>query len=287
MDIIKYFDELNLSQIEDYVQNGQEEHLSLDFKLLTDPSLSKKEDRKNLAIALSGFANSEGGIIVWGVDARPNSEGVDVATQLKEIENLSLLLSKLNHYTGQAVDPIVDGVRHKKIAATADNGFAATMILSSDSGPHMAKLGENRYYKRSGDSFYVMEHFDIEDMFGRRKKPKLLLKTKVLPNSTLNFRIIVALENVGRGVAKSPFLEISVNSPYRITDFGLDGNGNYGLDKIPTRSLGANLCRYGSSAIAIHPGVAHQVTTIQLDHGQAKQFTSLPDLAINCGGLGC
>ena len=30
----------------------------------------------------------------------------------------------------------------------------------------MAKLGEDRYYKRSGDSFRKMEHFDLEDMFG-------------------------------------------------------------------------------------------------------------------------
>lgn len=29
----------------------------------------------------------------------------------------------------------------------------------------MAKLEEDRYYKRSGDSFYRMEHFDLEDMF--------------------------------------------------------------------------------------------------------------------------
>jgi predicted HTH transcriptional regulator len=88
MDIIKYFDELNLNQIESYIKDGQEENLSLDFKTLTDSSLSKRDDRKNLAIALSGFANSEGGIIVWGVDARPNSDGVDVASELKEIENL-------------------------------------------------------------------------------------------------------------------------------------------------------------------------------------------------------
>ena len=37
----------------------------------------------------------------------------------------------------------------------------------------MAKAGEDRYYKRSGASFYRMEHFDLEDMFGRRLKPKL------------------------------------------------------------------------------------------------------------------
>jgi hypothetical protein len=42
----------------------------------------------------------------------------------------------------------------------------------------MAKLGEDRYYKRSGDSFYRMEHFDLEDMFGRRQKPNLHLRLR-------------------------------------------------------------------------------------------------------------
>ena len=31
----------------------------------------------------------------------------------------------------------------------------------------MAKLGENRYYQRSGDQFRMMEHFQVADMFGR------------------------------------------------------------------------------------------------------------------------
>jgi hypothetical protein len=283
MNIVKYFDELSLNQIEGYIKDGQEENLFLDFKLLTDSSLSKRDDRKNLAIALSGFANSEGGIIVWGVDARPNSDGVDVASELKKIENLSLLLSKLNHYTGQAVDPMVEGVLHKKIPITGDNGFAATIVPWSDSGPHMAKLGENRYYKRSGDSFYAMEHFDIEDMFGRRKKPKLLLRKKLLQaggSDILNFRLLLAIENVGRGVAKSPFLEININLPYKIADFGLDGNGSFGLSKLP-QSLGSMSHRYGASNIVIHPGVVHDVTAIKFSIPLAKEYIQVPDLVLN------
>lgn len=283
MDIIKYFDELSLNQIEGYIKDGQEENLFLDFKTLTDSSLSKRDDRKNLAIALSGFANSEGGIVVWGVDARRNSEGIDVATELKEIENLSLLLSKLNHYTGQAVDPLIEGVRHKKIPTIGDNGFATTVIPWSDSGPHMAKLGENRYYKRSGDSFYIMEHFDIEDMFGRRKKPKLLLRNKLLPRggpSILDFRLLLAIENAGRGVAKSPYLEININSPYKIADFGLDGNGSFGLSTL-AQSLGSMSHRYGASNIVIHPGVVHDVTAIQLNKPLLKEIPTVPDLVID------
>jgi hypothetical protein len=37
----------------------------------------------------------------------------------------------------------------------------------------MAKLGEDRYYKRSGDRFYKIEHFDVADMFDRHRAPVL------------------------------------------------------------------------------------------------------------------
>ena len=71
----------------------------------------------------------------------------------------------------------------------------------------MAKLGEDRYYKRSGDSFYRMEHFDLEDMFGRRPKP--LLTLEIVPRGLRNFpddpeseELHFYLSNSGRAVAK-------------------------------------------------------------------------------------
>jgi AhpD family alkylhydroperoxidase len=124
-------------------------------------------------LCVSGFANSSGGIIVWGVDARKNAQDVDCAVGRKEIEPIKLFLSRLNALTGQAVSPIVDGIRHRAIETTENSGFAITLVPETESGPHMAKLGEDRYYKRSGDSFYKMEHFDLEDMFGRRPEANL------------------------------------------------------------------------------------------------------------------
>ena len=124
-----------------------------------------RNDRKNLAKAVSGFANSDGGIIVWGIDARRNANGIDCASGKSEIQNVDLLLIKLNEHTGQAVSPFPDGVMHKPIKTGSSSGFVITLVPASSRGPHMAKLEEDRYYKRSGDSFYRMEHFDLEDMF--------------------------------------------------------------------------------------------------------------------------
>ncbi len=175
MSLADQFDALTLEHLLNYVAAGQEENLTLDFKLINRPDLSQADDKKNLAKALSGFANSSGGLIVWGIDARKNDQGIDCAREAREIQPLSLLVARLNELTSRAVNPAVDGIIHKPLLSAADSGFVITLVPESESGPHMAKLGEDRYYKRSGDTFYKMEHFDLEDMFGRRKKPKLTL----------------------------------------------------------------------------------------------------------------
>lgn len=170
MTLLDMFDQLDWQKVTLFVAQKQEEHLHLDFKLVANSELTNKEDKRNLAKALSGFANSSGGIIVWGVDARKNADGVDCATAIAELTNPALMVSRLNSLTGDATSPLIGGIRHKAIInPETEHGVVATLVPENDAGPFMAKLGEQRYYKRSGDSFYQMEHFDLEDMFGRRR----------------------------------------------------------------------------------------------------------------------
>src|SRR5215216_5245108 len=160
MSLSDQFESLTIADVDNYLALSQEENVYLDFKRINRPDLGHADDKKNLAKAISGFANSSGGLIVWGIDARKNPAGVDCATDRVEIEPLSLFISRLNELTSRAASPIVDGVRHKPIVVSGDRGYAVTLVPESDSGPHMAKLSEDRYYKRSGDTFYKMEHYD-------------------------------------------------------------------------------------------------------------------------------
>lgn len=258
MALIDQFNAFSLNDIDNYISSQQEENLNLDFKIVNGANLSNSDDKKNLAKALSGFANSSGGLIVWGVDARKNANGIDCANGKQEIDPLPLLISKLNELTGRGVNPIVEGVLHKSIPTTGDKGFAVTFIPESDSGPHMAKLGEDRYYKRSGDSFYRMEHFDLEDMFGRRKKPLLRLTYNIDKVD----RIVLGIENIGRGVAKSPYLSFIVPEPYRLNEYGVDGNRGWALPIL--KHAGHNrTCKFGGGGmITIHPGMILDVAIL-------------------------
>lgn len=78
MTLEEQFDSLDAVTIQTYVEEGQQEHVQLEFKTLNSPGFNR-DDKKNLAELLSGFANSQGGIIIWGVDARRDNQGVDRA----------------------------------------------------------------------------------------------------------------------------------------------------------------------------------------------------------------
>jgi len=242
------FDAIDLAAIQLFVQSGREEDLHLDFKNVTDPILSR-DDRKNLAIALSAFANSDGGLLVWGVDARQNAEGVDCAVALRDIANAQQCLTRLNELTGQCVSPLVDGVIHKAVLNRGDAGFCVSMIPASDAGPHMATAGEGRYYKRSGSAFYRLEHFDVADMFGRRRRPQLSVR---LISERQEASLLVAVRNDGRGIARSPYLSLDLPTGFRVSQYGADGNGRFGL-----RPLGQLESRYsfgGDAGTVIHVG---------------------------------
>lgn len=257
------FEALSREELDRFCADQQEENLHIDFKSLANATVKCADDKHSLAKALSGFANSEGGIIVWGVDARKNSEGVDCARTLVPIANVSALLSRLNSLTSDFVSPVVDGVLHRVVFKDSSGfGCAASLIPSSDEGPHMAKAGLDRYYRRSGDSFLKMEHFEISDMFGRRPRPELRIKYSI-PRAARGsghyfLRIMIGIENTGRGTARAPYLAVRVDPPFSVNRYGVDGNGTEGLPRLVAGDPDA--ARFGGKGDdVVHPGTYRDV----------------------------
>lgn len=265
-DVQSEFDSLSLDAIRRFVSEQRQEDLHLEFKSNAD--FSKKDIRRQLAIAISGFANSDGGIIVWGVVAKRNPDDIDAAAELQPIENVKQVRSRIESLTGEAINPRVDGVRHREFQDADGRGFLATLVPASDAGPHMAKLAEDRYYKRSGDRFYCMEHFDLEDMFGRRARPRLDLCVRLISGGITysagprwpeyEVRPIIGIRNSGRGIARFPLLRIWTD---RDVTWGLDGNGGSGLPKLASTPDKVGCKVYGGGVDhVVHPGEVLEVT---------------------------
>src|SRR5690606_15485184 len=116
-----------------------EEHLHLDFKTVGKDDMSVADDRRNLAASISGFANSDGGIIVWGVATKQSADKIDCASEARAIESPLLLVTRLNDLTGEATSPTVASVEHRALMPAKEmGGFVATYVPASDRAPHMA-----------------------------------------------------------------------------------------------------------------------------------------------------
>jgi hypothetical protein len=148
----------------------------------------------------------------------------------------------------------------------------------------MAKAGEDRYFKGSGDSFYKMEHFDIEDMFGRRKKPKLSLFTVVKSRvqsqdslgKTYEGAIIVGIKNTGRGIGRYIYFALSVNPPYRISHHGLDVTSKIGWNSLWSSEQSVRY--FGDANLVIHPNLDLEITVIT--HRFRENINKIEDLVI-------
>lgn len=210
MTLEERYGELSRTQIQKWIEEQRGEDLHLDFKQTRDESLAKAGTRKMLAKAISGFANSDGGLIVWGVGTETDRKtGTDYASAEAPLSDAKSFCSRLHELTGEAVSPTVDGVDHRFLRS----GFAVTLVPASDSGPHMAKFGLDRYYKRSGSSVYRMEHFDVADMFGRRPSPDLSVWLGDFKWTGDVFSFPVGIENSGRGSAIAPSLMLKPHPP--------------------------------------------------------------------------
>jgi predicted HTH transcriptional regulator len=160
------------------VDERRQEDVQLDFKSKADPSRgsANDEDKRTLAEALSGFANSAGGLLIWGIDARKGADQVDCAQSLKPIAEIERFHSAIKGLVGQLIMPRLDGVRTAIIpsSASAGAGYVLLDVERSERRPHRSEAkGKKAYIKRIGDSFFEMEHYDLEDSFKRTQVPDL------------------------------------------------------------------------------------------------------------------
>jgi hypothetical protein len=192
--------------IEQFVRLAREEDSYLEFKGKAKPSHGELDgdDKKTVSRALSAFANAGGGILILGVRTRRDA-GIDKADVPQPITDVQICRARLEDFVHAATQPIVDGVLIREIKANAADGYLKILIPASDKAPHMA-MQDHAYYRRtSQERSRLIEHFELEDMFGRRQRPALKAVIELSGtdfNGQLLERLGVHLLNENRAVAK-------------------------------------------------------------------------------------
>ena len=206
--------------IEDMIARRQSEELFLDFKRSSDGGTGRRlspTDRDNLARAISGFGNSEGGLIVWGVDCSPDGSGIDLARARVPITDPQRFVGWLEGAVSGCTLPPHPGVLHHAIIPTGSTeGYVASLIPRSERAPHQV-VGTPQYLMRAGSSFLPVPHGVLAGMFGRAPQSRLLqhyvVSQLVVKNGAVVFNVGLLIANAGPGIARDVYVNVSHSGP--------------------------------------------------------------------------
>lgn len=223
------------ADIQALIDDGVEESIHLDFKAA--PALDKNEKKKEeIAKDVSSFANSDGGIIVYGI-----AEKNHCADSLSFIDG--------NAFTKEWLEQVINSKINKKIEGVQifpvrfDNDVAKTVyvvkIPRSSSAPHMSS--DNRYYRRYNFNSVPMEEYEVRDLFYRKNKSHLRISNYFFikkdhkrddDNCVLEFN--ASIENIGTEVETLYKLNIYLTDESKLKFYDLSweptkDNMNYSL----------------------------------------------------------
>lgn len=273
------FEKINAAELAAMKDRREEEGLRLDFKRGSKDGEPSKDDLANLRRAVSGFANSEGGIILWGVDSTGEGDRSDrnCFSRVLPIENGAKFVARLQELTGDTTSPPLSGVFHAAIPVEGGS-VVKTFVPASDQGHQDAR--ELVYWRRYADRFRKMQDFEIREMLARRARPRLELWWERIPDShkasdmrEIQHAYLLGLKNTGRGLAQFPCLSLTWDAVApQFNQYGLGVSlDRTGLPRKPSSVL-PNLASEvfaGGTGDVIHPGQLLQVTRVGMYRAHA------------------
>src|SRR5579872_4218522 len=186
--------------------------------------LSDKKWRDIWIEALAGFANNQGGVLIWGIEARKDAAtGIDAAADVKPVNNPNAVKSRLTELQRQATDPPLTNVEIDayELPTAPGTGFVVCFVPEGPFKPYKTEDGRrSQYVIRAGDNFVAMSRSMLQSMFYPRTKAVFRVKATLvfhLPErnrnaekATAHMNCIVELANDGTATARN--VEVFVTS---------------------------------------------------------------------------
>lgn len=210
------------------LQSPEPEDTFIDFKGVATPRTRYVEkgvladsDKKTLGEAVSGFANSLGGVIVWGVDCRGLVGSARLLTVEHALDDAPAFKAVLASLTGSASVPGVPGILLEPLTLPSIGKAVVLMYVPRfESGPVRATTKDtDRYMFRAGDKFLAVPHDVLAAMFGRTPPPiiaPVVYSAMEEPTTAVNAMKVgfyIGLKNDGLGMAFHAFCDLVVDSP--------------------------------------------------------------------------
>jgi len=146
-------------EVERLVSHRVPEDIHLDYKQSEAVDHSKRDE---IAKDVSAFANSDGGLIIYGVV----EQGFSPVRIDEGIDHQKFSREWLDQVIRSKITPRVDDIRIAQIPLSSERSLYTVLIQKSFRGPHQAP--SKHYYKRYNFASAPMEDYEINDVRQRR-----------------------------------------------------------------------------------------------------------------------
>lgn len=212
------FDSLSeYSKIQELIDSGEAEGAHLECKAPGSPQLTR-EQKVKLAEAVSGFGNTGGGVIVFGVSTVKHAHsGLDVLTQIEPIGHCRRLAHQVDRAVSTLTHPVVQSPPSKVLlAAKGDTKGVVVSYIPPTPGDPIQSLLDRKFYFRNADEFSEMPYEILKKMFMGAAGPDLVpvFDARIVETDAQGaWTIPIALQNESSSVAEKTRVLVTILNP--------------------------------------------------------------------------
>jgi len=167
----------NILDIQNLILNQVEENIHLDYKA-ADALQKTDGKKKEISKDISAFANSDGGIVVYGVKEFTDPTKKYLPEKTDPIDRNLISKEWLEQVINSNVSPRIDGIKITPISVESEKDKVIYVVeIPKSNTAHQA--GDQRYYKRFNFESVAMYDYEIRDVMNRKKFPKIDLSFEI------------------------------------------------------------------------------------------------------------
>jgi Putative DNA-binding domain len=185
-----------ISELDKIISDQVQEDIHLDYKDSRGIS-----DFGKLAKHVSAFANSDGGILIYGIQENDHlPTGRDSGADHKVFNRERIENVILSH-----ISPRIEGLRIAQIPVSESTSIYAIEIPKSFRGPHQ-QSPDKKYYKRFNFQAVAMEDYEVNDVRNRR----IVIPPLIEVGISIRHRVLVHLNvaNISDRIAENVTFEL-------------------------------------------------------------------------------
>jgi predicted HTH transcriptional regulator len=207
--------DFQIQDLQRLIDDSAEESINLEFKS-AEALESKDHNKKEIAKDVSAFANSDGGIIIYGIKEQNHK-----AHSLTFIDGHRITKEWLEQVINSNIQQRIDGLlifpirRNQNIKET----IYVVKIPASKSAPHMTT--EKKFYRRYNFESVYMEEYEVRRAYNQRSKTDLEIMEPLVEKkeyssrasqiNSISFLLTAQIKNVSNSIEELYKLELKIH----------------------------------------------------------------------------